>query len=159
MTVREEPQRVQITLDPEIAETIRRIACEQRGLRTEVEGWWTEIGGLRHEIFEMRILVETHEFQLNQVLQRVGDVIEDQRRLRAGFDELRKELRDVASVQGQAITPTKTAIKSEPVSLNISVRWDAPPELFIITVPGTEPLHALEEDERPEIPSGHGPTL
>ena len=35
----EESQRAQVTLDPEIADTIRQIAQEQRGLRTEVNAY------------------------------------------------------------------------------------------------------------------------
>jgi hypothetical protein len=39
VVTQEEPQRAQVTLDPEIADTIRQIAQEQRGLRTEVNAY------------------------------------------------------------------------------------------------------------------------
>lgn len=51
---RVEPQRVQITLDPEITETIRRIAREQRTLRKEVEGF-------RRDTLKLRVLAESNE--------------------------------------------------------------------------------------------------
>jgi hypothetical protein len=144
---RDEAQRVQVTLDPEIAETIRRMAHEQRGLRTEIES-------SRRETFEVRVLVKTHESRLNRVFQRIGDVIEDQWSLHAGFDELKKELRDAAGTRGQVATPTSTPIKSEPVSPHISGRQEGSPEPFIVTVSGVESLYASEEDEPLGDPPG-----
>jgi hypothetical protein len=60
MRDQEEPQRLQITLDPEITETIRRMAREQRTLRTEIEG-------SRRDTFELGILMKTHGSQLDQL--------------------------------------------------------------------------------------------
>ena len=51
---REETQRVEITLDSEIVETIRQIAQEQRELRAEFRE-------THQELFEIRVLVKTHE--------------------------------------------------------------------------------------------------
>ena len=62
-----QPQRSQVTLDPEIAETIRRTAQELRQLQMEVEG-------LHRETFEVQVLVKTHESCLNRVFQ-FGDVM------------------------------------------------------------------------------------
>jgi len=139
-----QPQRLQATLDPEIAETIRRMAQEQRQLRTEVEG-------SRRETFEVRVLVKTNESRLNRVFQRIGDVIDDQWVVRAGIDELSKKLQGAAGVQGQAATPNQTPIKPEPVSLNVSSRREASPEPFIVTVTDAESLsYASEEDVRIE---------
>jgi hypothetical protein len=147
----EEPQRAQVTLDPEIADTIRQITQEQRGLRTEMtheqRGLQTEIEGSRRETFELRVLVKTHEARLGRVFQCIGDVIEDQWSLRAGFDELRKELRDASGAQGQGSTPARTPIKSELVSLHISVKQEGSPEPFIVTVSDIESLYASERDK------------
>ena len=57
---REEVQCVQITLDPEITETIQRMAREQWELRAEVEG-------SRHKTLEIRAMVKTHESRLDRV--------------------------------------------------------------------------------------------
>jgi hypothetical protein len=150
VVTREEPQRAQVTLDPEIADTIRQIAQEQRGLRTEItheqRGLRTEIEGSRRETFELRVLVKTHEARLGRMFQRIGDVIEDQWSLRAGFDELRKELRDAAGVRGQGPTPTQTPIKSEPISPHISAKQEGSPEPFIVTVSDIESLYASERE-------------
>ena len=151
VATREEPQRAQVTLGPEIADMIRQMAQEQRGLRTEItreqRGLRAEIEGSRRETFELRVLVKTHEARLGRVFQRIGDVIEDQWSLRAGFDELRKELRDAAGVRGQGSTPTRTPIKSEPVSPHISAKQEGSPEPFIVTVSDIESLYASERGE------------
>ena len=147
VVTREEPQRAQVTLDPEIADTIRQMAREQRGMRTEIES-------SRRETFELRVLVKTHEARLGRVFQRIGDVIEDQWSLRAGFDELRKEMRDAAGARGQGSTPARTPIKSEPVSPHISAKQEGSPEPFIVTISDIESLYASERDEPLGDPSG-----
>lgn len=77
---REELQRVQITLDPGITETTRRMAQEQQTLRTEV-------GGFRQDTLELRVLVERNESLLGQVLECTGDPINDRWVMRAGIEE------------------------------------------------------------------------
>jgi len=135
-----QPQQLRVTLDPEIAETIRRMAQEQRQLRTEVEG-------SRRETFEVRVLVKTHESRLNRVFQRIGNIVDDQWVVRAGIDELSKQLQEAMGDQGQAATPNRTPIKSEPVSLNIGSRQAVSPEPFVVTVTNNESLsYASEED-------------
>ena len=133
-------QRGQVTLDPEITGMIRQIAQEQRQLRTEVVG-------ARRETFEVRVLVKTHEARLNQVFKRIGDVIDDQWVMRAGIDEL-KGLRATTGDRDQAVEPTRTPIKSEPVSPDLNAGQQASPEPFIVTVSGIESLYASERDDR-----------
>ena len=132
-----ELQRVQVTLDPEIAETIRRMAREQQSIRTEIES-------SRRETFEIRVLVKTHESRLNRMFQRVGDIIEDQWGLRAGIDEL-KTLRGAVGARGQGSNPVETPIKSEPVSPDLAVQPVVSPEPFVVTVSDIESLYATDE--------------
>ena len=80
---RVEAQRAQVTLDPESTGVIQQIAQDQGQLRMEVVN-------ARHETFEVRVLVKTHEARLNQVFKRIGDVLDDQWVLRAGMDELKR---------------------------------------------------------------------
>ena len=132
-----EPQQVQVTLDPEIVETIRRMAREQQSIRTEIES-------SRREMFEIRVLAKTHESQLNRVFQRVGDIIEDQWGLRAGIDEL-KTLWGAAGAQGRGSSPVETPIKSEPVSPDLAIQPEVSPEPFVVTVSDIESLYATDE--------------
>ena len=179
--VREEPQRVQFTLDPEIAEIIRRMAQEQRDLRTEVEGTRrelkTEVDGARRELkaevegarkdtFEVRVLVKTHESRLNRVFQRVGNIIDDQWSLRAGIDEL-KDMYKTNETRERVSQASHTSIKSEPVSPVITPKreplpgslltrmsQETSPKPFVSAVSrGIESLYASEE----EGPSRPGP--
>ena len=136
-----EPRWVQVTLDPEIAETIRRMAREQQSIRTEVES-------LRRETFEIRALVKTHESRLSQVFQRVGDIIEGQWGLRSGIDEL-KTLRGAVGARGQGSSLVETPIKSEPVSPDLAIQPEVSPEPFPVMVSDIESLYAT--DEKPVV--------
>ena len=110
------PRIVQVQLDTEIAETIRRIAQEQQDGRREQRELWGEVENVRQEqrelrgevesvrherrqlqtgvesscreTFEVRVLVKTHESRLNQIFERIGNVIDDQWGLRAGIGGL-----------------------------------------------------------------------
>ena len=137
---REEVQRVQIALDPEITETIQRMAREQRELRAEVEG-------SRRETLEIRAMVKTHESRLDRVFKRVGDIIDDQWTLCAGIDEL-KELQRATRVQRPAPTHTRTPVKAEPVSPNVDAgQMRSPaPERAAVTM-DIESLYASEEGD------------
>ena len=137
----EETQRVEITLDSEIVETIRQIAQEQRELRAEFRD-------TRQELFEIRVLVKTHESRLNRAFGLAGDVIDGQRALCAGIDELMK-LQETTAARGQVSTPTQDPIESEPVSSNVDAGPEVPPERLVVTVPGAESLYVLENN-RPE---------
>ena len=96
---REETQRIEITLDSGIVETIWQMAQEQRELQAEFRG-------ARQGLFEIRVLVKTHKSRLNQAFELAGDVIDCQRALRAGIDELMK-LQETTAAQGQVSTYPK----------------------------------------------------
>ena len=88
----EKKQRAEITLDSGIVETIRQIVQEQRELRAEFRE-------TPQEPFEIWVLVKTHESRSNQAFELAGDVIDGQRALRAGIDELMK-LQETTAAQG-----------------------------------------------------------
>ena len=134
--LQEETQCVPVALDPEITGMIRRIAQDQRQLRTEVEA-------ARRETFEVRVLVKTHKAWLNQVFKHIGDVINNQWALRAGMDEL-KQLQGAAGGRNRVTEPIQTPIKSEPVSPEINGGQRTSLELFIVMVSDIESLYASE---------------
>ena len=93
--------------------------------------------------------MKTHESRLNQAFELAGDVIDGQRALRAGVDELMK-LQETTAAQGQVSTPTQDSIESEPASSNVDAGPEVPPERLVVTVPGAGSLYVLEEKNRPE---------
>ena len=133
-----EPQRVQIVLDPEISETIRRMAQEQRDIRKEIEG-------SREDTYSLRVLVKTHESRLGLVFKRIGDVIDDQWALRAGMDELREEVRaTVIQRRTRESTPTNGTVKPEPTPSDNGRRSDPLPESAVAPRWDIESLYASE---------------
>jgi hypothetical protein len=84
------------------------------------------------------------------MFQRIGDIIEDQRGLRAGIDEL-KTLQEAAGVRGQEPRPEETPIKFETVSPNLSAGQDTSPEPFIVTVSDIESLYATNEEPAAQV--------
>lgn len=137
---REEVQRVQITLDPEITETIRQMAREQRELRAGIED-------SRRETGEIRAMVKTHEFRLDRVFKRVGDIIDDQWTLCAGIDEL-KELQRAAKVQEKIPARARTPIKTEPVSPTLGMgRTSSPAPEPVAATMDIESLYASDEND------------
>ena len=89
---------------------------------------------------------------MRQIFQRVGDIIDDQSGLRAGVEDLQtavKRLQEAAETQGQAGTPTRTSVKSEPVSTNIGMGLNGSLRPFLASRSGIESLYASEEDDNP----------
>jgi len=134
---REEVPCVQVTLDPEITETIRQMAREQRELRAGIEG-------SRRETLEIRAMVKTHESRLDRVFKRVGDIIDDQWALCAGIDEL-KELQKAARARGQAPARASIPIEVKPTSPGVGVERRRSPEPVAVTM-DIESLYATEEN-------------
>ena len=126
----EEIQRAQVMLDPETTGMIRQMAREQRELRTEVRD-------MRQELFEVRVMMKTHDVRLDQVLKRVGDVIDDKWGLRATVEEVKK-LQETAEVRDRTRTPTQTP--------NINTGPERSPRLRASTVTDIESLYASEDN-------------
>jgi len=153
---REEVQRFQVTLDPEITETIRQMAREQREIRQEQRELLQEqrelragVKGLRHETLEVKAIVEAHGSRLDHLFQRTGDIADGQRALRAGIDEL-KQLQRAAIVQaqGQAPARARTPMKTRPISRNIDAgdMRSAPSDRVVVTM-DVESIYASDEND------------
>ena len=130
-------QHVQVMLDPEITETIRRMAQEQRRIRAEIQG-------CQQDTFDMSVLVKSQESRLGLVFKRIGDVIDDQWALREGMDELKQVW--------ETRRPAQEPIKSERTSTNNSGNRGPPPRPIAMARSDIESLYASEENNREIVP-------
>ena len=101
------------------------------------------------ELFEVWVMVKTHDVWLDQVFKRVGDVIDDQWGLCATVEEIKK-FQETAGARSWTQTSAQTPIRAGPGPQNTNVRSEGLPRLRTSLVTNIESLYASEEGNHPE---------
>jgi hypothetical protein len=105
---------------------------------------------LREDTLELRASVETHGAQLDKIFERVEEVANDRRDLRAEMDELKGELHVVATGKwAQLHGSTCAPVKSEPAPLNDDIPEFSPGPALALTS-GVESFYATEREDGQE---------